>query len=216
MTRLAALAVAIVVTLGLAGCGGKLPETRYYQLAAPKNAATSSTGAVLAIQPLEADDAYDDERIVYRLTPYRLDYYHYHRWSASPGTLVADFLERTFEHSGKFKTVTRDTTAPVTLGGRVIAIEEVDQSKTSWLGRVVVELTLTDNATGEVVWTHQYEEMEPLPAQSPEGLARALTVAMKRIADHALPRVADIAVRTARVQEDGKATSTARSARLRP
>src|SRR6185503_12754022 len=99
-------------------------------------------------------------RMVYRLTPYRLDYYNYHRWSAAPGALVADFLERTFEHSGKFKAVTREATAPATLSGRVIAIEEVDQSKSMWVGRVIVELSLSDTATGEVVWTHQYEETE--------------------------------------------------------
>jgi len=203
-----------LVVLALAACGGKVPETRYYQLAAPGSAATSSTGATLAIQPLEVEAAYDDERIVYRVTPYRLDYYNYHRWSAAPGTLVADFLERSFEHSGKFKAVTRDATAPVTLGGRVIAIEEVDQSKTTWVGRMIVELSVTDTATGEVVWTHQYEETEALASQSPEGLAQALTIVMKRIADHALPRVADAAVAVARAHEDGKATSS-RSARLR-
>lgn len=201
MTRLATF-----LALAVAGCAGKVPETRYYQLAAPTHAATSSTGVVLAIQPLEVEPAYDDERIVYRLTPYRLDYYNYHRWSTAPGGLVADFLERTFEHSGKFKSVTRETSAPVTLGGRVIAIEEVDHSTTSWLGRVVIELSLTDTETGEVVWTHQYEETEPLRTQSPEGLAQALTIAMQRIVDHALPVVADVALRTARANA-GPATS---------
>ena len=37
------------------------------------------------LESLETEAGYDDERIVYRTTPYRLDYYQYHRWSAPPG-----------------------------------------------------------------------------------------------------------------------------------
>lgn len=217
MTRtlvLAALAALVVA------CGGKMPETRYYQLASvapPAAESHDNAGVSLAVAPLETDQAYDDERIVYRVTPYRLDYYNYHRWSAAPGTLVANYLERAFEHSGRFRSVVREgsATAPVTLGGRVVALEEVDRSRTEWLGRIVLELTLTDASSGEVLWAQQYEETEPLPAQNPEGLARALSVALKRIADRALPVVSDLAVQQARARDATNATSS-RSARLKP
>lgn len=212
---------ALLLAVALAACGGKLPETRYYQLAAPaaQSPSPDRSGVVIAIAPLAADPAYDDERIVYRLTPFRLDYYNYHRWSASPGTLVADYLERAFEHSGRFRGVTRDDqSAPVTLGGRVVAIEEVDKSKTQWVGRIVLELTLVETATGEVVWSEQYEELEPLHAQTPEGLAQALSKAMHRIAERALPTVSDLAVQVARADEpkQPKATAPTRAARLKP
>ncbi len=212
MTRLASL------VLLLAGCAGKTPDTRFYQLAAPGQIAVkNSAGIELAIEPLDTDPAYDDERIVYRVTPYRLDYYNYHRWSSAPGTLIADFLESSFESSGRFRTVTRDTTAaPVTLGGRVVAIEEVDRSKTTWVGRVVVELHLTDTATGDVLWTEQYEEIEPVKQQTPEGLAVALSIALRRISDKALPIVSNLAVQTARANETKAKTTASRSARLRP
>lgn len=180
--------------LVLVACGGNPPQTRYYQLAEPKAAPAQRSGVALVIEPLTTDPAYDDERIVYRLTPYRLDYYAYHRWTSSPGTLISNYLERAFEHSGKFSAVTREPNpaAPVTLGGRVVAIEEVDQSKTKWIGRIVVELTLSDSA-GKVLWSEQFEETEPLATQTPEGLARALSVALERIALRAVPVVAVLA-----------------------
>jgi ABC-type uncharacterized transport system auxiliary subunit len=206
-----------LAVLGLAACAGKMPETRYYQLATPTTPSVAgSSNTTLAIELLDTDPAYDDERIVYRLTPYRLDYYNYHRWSALPGTLIADFLERTFERSGKFKTVTRESaSAQVTLGGRVVAIEEVDHSKTRWVGRVVVELRLTDNTSGAVLWTKKFEELEPLANQTPEGLAHALSVALYRVAERALPQIATLATQTARAKEPAKATPP-RAARLRP
>ena len=190
-----------VVVIGcVLACGGKVPETRYYQLAAPRQAAAQSSEASIepsvAIEPLTADGAYDDERIVYRVTPYRLDYYNYHRWSAPPGTMLSNYLQDAFSRSGRFRAVVHEPTesVPVTLGGRVIAIEEVDQSKTSWVGRIAVELTLTDTMTNKVLWSQRFDETEPLREQTPEGLARALSRAMARIARRALPAVADIAV----------------------
>lgn len=210
--------VAIGLAVVLAACGGKLPQTHFYQLADPGRDSEPGPGVPVVIETLATDSAYDDDRMVYRITPYRLDYYNYHRWSAAPGTLVANYLERAFESSGRFGAVTRDDDtgeAPVVLGGRVVAIEEVDVSKDRWVARIVLELTLTDTSSGEVLWTEQFEETEPMPRQHPEGLARALSVALERIADRAVPVVSSLAERTAKAHEAAKATS-GRAARLRP
>jgi ABC-type uncharacterized transport system auxiliary subunit len=211
MTRIA-LALAVQI---LAACGGKLPETRFYQLGEPPGKPVPGDGVAIVVEALTTDAAYDDERIVYRATPYRLDYYDYHRWSAVPGTLIANYLERTLEKSGRFGAVVREPNpaAPVTLGGRVIAIEEIDQSQTRWLGRIVLELTLTDTATGEVLWAEQFEETEPLPMQSPEGLARGLTTALERIANRIVPIVALLAERTATPSEPAAKPTQGRAAR---
>lgn len=193
-----ALAVAIL----LVGCGGKLPEARYYQLAVSGSAAAGTTATKLVLEPFSTEAAYDDDRIVYRTNPYRLDYYQYHRWSAPPGVLVGNYLEEALEKTGKFAVVREiEDGAPVVLGGRVLALEEVDTSPRLWTGRIVVELRLSDAKTGTTVWSAQFEEHEPLPKQSPEGLARALSVALGRIAVKAMPlidaRAAEVAARHA-------------------
>jgi ABC-type uncharacterized transport system auxiliary subunit len=209
---------ALALLVALAACGGKMPETRFYQLAEPSGKTPPAAGVAIVVEPLDTDGAYDDERMVYRVTPYRLDYYNYHRWSAAPGTLIANYLERAFEKSGKFGAVTREANpaAAVTLGGRVIAIEEIDHSKTKWFGRVVLELTLTDNTSGEVLWAEQFEETEPLALQSPEGLARALSVALERIANRAVPAVSVLAQQVAQAKDTPAPQPTqARSARRR-
>jgi ABC-type uncharacterized transport system auxiliary subunit len=194
-----------VLLLALAACAGKVADTRYYQLAAPEAQAKQPGEASIAIEPLTTDGAYDDDRIVYRVTPYRLDYYNYHRWSAPPGTMLSNYLQDAFSRSGRFRAVVHEPTesVPVTLGGRVIAIEEVDTSKTSWVGRIAVELTLTDTITNKVLWSQRFDETEPLREQTPEGLARALSAAMARITKRALPAVADIAVTAQRAALQG-------------
>jgi len=196
----------------VAACGSKVPETRYYQLAAPVAPSPDKADVSLAVEPLVADSAYDDDRIVYRLTPYRLDYYNYQRWSSPPGQLVGNFLQDAFMKSGRFRAVMHEASdaAPVTLGGRLIALEEIDKSKTQWVGHVSLELTLTDNQTNKVVWSQQFDETEPLKAQSPEGLAEAISTAMTRVAKRALPDVASIAAQQQAAHESGSAARVAR------
>ena len=114
--------IAILVEVLLGACAGKLPETRFYQLAPIEKASEPTGQATLVLEALATDPAYDDDRIVYRTTPYRLDYYQYHRWSATPGMMVGNYLEQAFESSGKFRSVVREQSAdaPAVLSGRVI------------------------------------------------------------------------------------------------
>ena len=44
-----------------------------------------------------------------------------------------------------------------------------------------------------MIWTRQFEETEPLQVRSPEGLARALSRALDRVARRATPEIADLA-----------------------
>lgn len=193
---------ALAIALLLAGCAGKVPETRYYQLAVPDAPGAAHSPVKIVLEPFTAESAYDDERIVYRTNPYRLDYYQYHRWSASPGVIVGNYLEEALEKTGKFEVVRElEEGAPVVLAGRVLALEEVDTSPKQWTGRVVVELRLSDAKSGATVWSAQLEEREVLAKQSPEGLARALSTALGRIAAKAAPmidvRAAEVAARHA-------------------
>jgi ABC-type uncharacterized transport system auxiliary subunit len=200
----ASFAASFAAFVWLAACAGKVPETRYYQLATPAPAPAAApapadagptpadAAPTLVLEPLAAEEAYQDERIVYRASPYRLDYYNYHRWSAPPGMMVSGYLEQALKQSGKFRGVVRELAdgAPVVLGGRLIAIEEIDESPTRWLGRVSVELTLKDAMSGEVLWVRELTETEPLTEQTQEGLARALSKAMGRIVARAIPEIA--------------------------
>ncbi|MCW5807283.1 MAG: membrane integrity-associated transporter subunit PqiC [Deltaproteobacteria bacterium] len=188
----------LTLLLLVAACGGRLPETRFYQLAAPHPHAPRAGGdLVIALEPLETAPGYDDDRIVYRTTPYRLDYYHYHRWSASPGVMASAVLEEALEHSGQVAAVVRDPSerTPVLVRGRVLAIEELDESQKRWLGRLALELTVVDARTGTLLASERFDETEPLPTRDPEGLARALSIAMGRISSRATTLILDHASR---------------------
>lgn len=195
MTVIMALTTVAILAI-VTGCGGKVPETRYYALAAPAPTTTRATSVDVAVEPLSTEPGYDDERIVYRQNPYRLDYYQYHRWSAPPGNVVGGYLAQALDATGKFRTVTRETSdrTKLVIGGRVLAIEEIDASTTAWKGHIVIELTATDHKTGEVVWSQKFDETQPLTKQSPEGLAEAVSTAMSRIVAKVAPALGELSV----------------------
>jgi ABC-type uncharacterized transport system auxiliary subunit len=177
----------------LAACGGAVPETRYYQFATPTTPiAPGASGAVVAVEPLVVGPPYDDARIIYRLDPYRLDYYNYDRWSASPGALVATYLSEAFAHSGRFHAVVRSSelNASLIIGGRVVALEEIDRAGQRSLGRVAVELEARAAGSTQLLWRARYDELEPMTARDPEAFMRAATEAMRRVAGKATQAVA--------------------------
>lgn len=183
---------ALLVIPLLVACGSSPPPINYYRLASEVKPEASEGRAVLAIEPFSAVTGYDDERIVYRESEYRLDYYYYHRWAAEPGALVTDFLREAYGATGRFRAVVSQGGADATavLSGRVMALEEVDVTEDRWLGHIALELELRDPVSGEVVWSRVVREQVPLPRQHPEGLAAAISEALDRIARRTAPTIA--------------------------
>jgi hypothetical protein len=111
--------------------------------------------------------------------------------------MIASFVEQELADSGRFAAVTRESTATtaVVLGGRVTALEEIDVDAHHWVAHVSVELAARDASTGKLVWTRTFDEREPEPSQTPEGLARAAGIALGRIVRAAAPELAQLADR---------------------
>ncbi len=171
-----------------------VPQTHFYRLS-PAGAAMAreSIAGVLSIEPLEADAAYSDDRIAYRTSPVRLDYYNYHRWAAPPSILVADYLRTAYARTGLFERVVSGfhPTPAATVSGRLLAFDEFDRSETSWVGQLELELSLADAVSEKVLWRDRFVETEPIRDRSPEGLAVALSAAMDRVVRASAPAIAE-------------------------
>ena len=182
----------------LVGCATR-PDIRYYQLDVAEGEFTElpqrSSDVVFSVEAMIGDSAYEDPRIVYRVSPYRLDYYHYHRWTAPPGVLVSDFMRDAYERTGQFRSVVAGFSpdAAVFLSGRVIAFEEVDHDKGQWYARVKLNLFLREAATGDVIWSQTFLQETPVAENTPEGVAAAMSVAVSRIVAQTAPELAELA-----------------------
>jgi ABC-type uncharacterized transport system auxiliary subunit len=161
-----------------------VPDTHYYRLSGPAlTAASQAVAGILMVESFEADAVYSDDRIVYRASPYRLDYYNYHRWTSPPAVHLKDYLRDAYARSGLFRRVTTSSLPDpdAVLSGRVTTFDEIDESETAWVGRVTLELTLSDPRTSTTLWAQRFDESERIPQHSPEGVAVALSAAMRRV-----------------------------------
>jgi ABC-type uncharacterized transport system auxiliary subunit len=198
-------------------CFGSPPQVAYYRLNVPETVPTHAAAEAaqpvtvsetsetapavcpgdgqVVLEELEASAVYSDARIVYRQSPHRHRYYHYHRWSSLPSTQVSNFLRRAWERTGHFERVLlrRDVNEPtLVVSGRLQAFEEVDLSDEKWIAHVALVLDARDPETDEIVWSQRYDEKEPMPERSPEGLAHSMSVALGRIASQSAPAVAEL------------------------
>lgn len=161
--------------VGVGGCsfGRSMPQIRYYTLTlAPPRA---SLPAPVTIGLFTADQPYATERLAYRSSPYRLDYYSYHRWAADPRQLIAaatrDYIERAVAGSAA------PGATPLLVSGHIRRIEEVDEPD-GWHGDLVLDIKV--HRGGAVVLERSFSESEPAEARNPEAVAAALSRALER------------------------------------
>ena len=99
--------VRVLVLASLPGCGS-VPETFYYvptyQLAAPANE-HAPLNIVLGVEKFQSEVIYNDDRIIYRESPFEIKYYYYRRWIAEPRHLVTEKALAHLKHSGNFRDV---------------------------------------------------------------------------------------------------------------
>ena len=174
MTRRARTVLVACAALVLAGCARRTPELRYYTLAVP-GAPARALDAPVRVGPFSADPPYTTARLAYRTSPYRLDYYVYHRWAADPRQVVASAVRDYLEQP------TRDPRGePFEVQGHVRRLEEVDEAD----GRSgAVALDLRVERGGRLVLERSYAATEPAEGRGPEATTAALSRALGRILD---------------------------------
>ncbi len=169
-----ALAAALLATTAL-GCSlfRTQPHVHYYTLTLTGAPATALPAPVV-VTGFSADEPYATARLAYRSSPYRLDYYTYHRWAADPRNLVRaaarDYFDRAVTGPG----------LPFEIEGNIRRFEEVDDPA-GWQGALALDVKVTRGGT--VVLQRAYSETEPAAAKNGEAVAAALSRALQRVLD---------------------------------
>jgi len=136
--------------------------------------------------------AYNSNRIIYRDASFKRDEYFYHKWRANPGDMVADFMGRDIRNSGLFKAVlTHESGFPFScvLEGSVNEFVEWDAPE-GWKAVLSVTVTLMTanepDVSKRILFQKTYREEEPFTDKNPQGLAQAMSMAMRDISTSAI------------------------------
>lgn len=175
----------VVWSLVLNGCSltKPRPEVRHYALTLNVPEVPPDSGATsLVVRLFSAHDPYTQERIVYRSSPYALDFYNYHRWAASPAEMVTDWTRRSLSGTGLFAKVlpTSDGNADLALGGVIRQFEEIDQDQT-WEAALSIDFWLTRTDHRSPFWSQSYTATQRATKRNPEAIAAAMSHNLEEI-----------------------------------
>jgi ABC-type uncharacterized transport system auxiliary subunit len=180
-----ALAVAGAVVL-LAGCAA-VPTKRYYTLnyvPAPleDRIRPGAYPFVVRVRDLSIEEAYARPQIVYRKSPFELEYYFFRVWAVKPARMVSDLIHKHLLASGLVNSVVRrydeGTRPQFELGGTIEAIEEYD-SEQLWFAHLALHLWMTRLADGKVVYSRRYDFRKPVMANRPDLVVKEMSMILE-------------------------------------
>ena len=179
-------------------CGCSLtkprPEVHHYTLALHVPEATAGTAkATLVVRPFSAHDPYNQERLVYRSSPYLMDFYNYHRWAASPTEQMSDWARTYMRSSGLFALVypTGEGIADFSLHGNIRQFDEIDHGET-WEAALSLDIWLTRADQRTPLWFHTYTTTQQTAKRNPAAVAETMSRNLESILTQLISDIAPV------------------------
>ena len=183
----------LVMMLMLFGCMAS--TKRYYQIHIPENTPPGfgTLPGVVLVEPPEVEDFYDDYRIVYRVSPYEINYYAYDFWAKRPGRLIRDSVRDYLRGNRVFRSVVFNASEEepdFVIKVHLNAVEECDRNQ-AWYGRLAMSVRIVDYENGSTVVTHDFDrearlsdkEVDELPVVISSILAEEMATLWEKAAE---------------------------------
>lgn len=168
----------------LQGClSSPSASKRYYQLhmLGDTGSPAHKIEKTLLVDPVEVDPVYNDYRLVYRLSPYELNYYSYEFWTKKPGALMRDAIVDYLSKRGIFKKViTRyaDGDPDLLLKAEIHAIEEYDRAD-AWFAQLKMTIKIKSSKTDEIILLRHFDRRKKLSEKKVGKVPMALSAVLE-------------------------------------
>jgi len=150
------------------GCAN-IPLTHYYtfQPDVEKKAQTASPKYpyVIAIDIFEADVPYQQDKIVYRMSPYEVNFYEYHKWLRPPEEMVTEQVLKLVSSAGMFRNVHSsafESYSDYIIRGRIKMFDQWYREGISSV-RVQLEYHLIAPQEEQIIWMDTVETTTNVP-----------------------------------------------------
>lgn len=172
----------LLFTLLLIICS-KVPLKQYYVL----NYLPSSTRERLSPAPyhcnvrlrmFNVEEAYTKPQIVYRQSPFKLQYYVYRVWAVSPERIITDLLHKHLMTANLVSNVVRRLDEghrpDYEITGTVEAIEEYD-SEELWFAHLAMRINIIRLSDGRIMYSRRFDHRKRVFEQEPEYVVREMS-----------------------------------------
>jgi ABC-type uncharacterized transport system auxiliary subunit len=165
------------------GACSAVPENHYFTVAyvpMPHQGELPGT-ATVRVRQLEIAPAYDQERLVYRYSPYEFQYYNFMLWAVKPQRMVTDLLVQHLEQSGIFGRVTYEVgeqRPDYEITGMLNALEELD-SGDEWFSHLAIQLHLSRFGEEKPIWSYKIDARKRVYNKNPVYVVKSLSELME-------------------------------------
>jgi len=163
-----------------AACFTAGPPKKYYEIHLEAGPGGEPFTASLLIDRLEIDSLYDDFRIIYRVSPFEINYYGYHFWADKPSKLLRSSLIQFLEKTRLFPLLVLEplkAKADWAFRWTVYRMEEVDEAA-SWFARLSMKIEVADVKSEKVLASRTFDRREPMSKKDvgelPDKLSKIL------------------------------------------
>jgi ABC-type uncharacterized transport system auxiliary subunit len=150
-------------------------------MAPGENIPVPRIGKIMLVQPVEVDSAYNDFRLVYRLSSYELNYYSYEFWIKKPGTMMRDVMIDCLSRGGAFEKVIMllsEGDPDFILESSVDVIEEYDRPD-AWFARLKMTIIIKDFKSNEPILVYRFDRKEKLSEKKIEKVPVVLSMILE-------------------------------------
>jgi ABC-type uncharacterized transport system auxiliary subunit len=178
--------LALVFLLAAWACSGP----RYFDLHLenPENPDGRKASRVLLVEDAAISPTYQEQRIIYRESPFQVKYYGFALWSRFPDELIEDAVVDFWRKSRIFKkvmTYDSDDDADWIMRMKINAIEKY-RGQDGWYARLAMEVAVVGSESKETILRHTFDRKLKLPGSGvrylPEKISRILHDELLKIA----------------------------------
>jgi ABC-type uncharacterized transport system auxiliary subunit len=168
---------------------GPLPVKQYYMLNYLPSTQTERLNpapypCTIRLRDFSIEEAYNRPQIVYRQSPFELQYYVYRVWAVKPARMVTDLVYKHLVTRNLVSSVIRrfdeGPKPDFELSGVIEALEEYD-SEELWFAHLATRMNLVRISDGQSVYTRRFDIRKRVYKHSPENVIRELSALMEYI-----------------------------------
>lgn len=185
---LSGIAAAAALAVTAPGCGS-IPTKQFYVLNYLPSAAWNRSNPApypytIRLREFDIEEAYNRPQIIYRQSPFELQYYIYRVWAVKPTRMLSDLAYKHLLTSRLVSSVIRrfdeGPKPDYELSGIIEAIEEYD-SEELWFAHLAINMNLTRISDGSLVYTRRFDLRKRVFQHKPEFVIRELSALMEYV-----------------------------------
>ena len=180
------------------GCISSSVGKEYYQLYLPSVPGNVSDKTVvprldriLMVEAVDVANIYSDYRMVYKTSPYHLNYYSYNYWIKKPGPMVRDCMVDYFSGRRVFKKVITGFIGgdpDLILKAVVHTLEEYD-GPVAWYAHLKMDIEIKDFKSGDQVLFHSFDRQKQMMEKQVEYFPIAISMILREELDKVIDRL---------------------------